>query len=248
MSDARATGVRDGGIAARLAELRARAAAAAERAGRSPAEVTLIGVAKRQPAARVVAAVAAGLGDVAENFVHEARDKLPAVREALAARGLAAPRFHLVGRLQTNKARTAAPLFDCVQSVDRLELARELARRAEAAGRTLDALVQVNLSGEPQKGGVAPDGLAALLDACAALPALRLRGLMTVPEETSDAALLRGRFAALRELRDTAVRAGHAGVRELSMGMSADFELAIEAGATWIRIGTALFGAREAAE
>ena len=167
MSDARATGVRDGGIAARLAELRARAAAAAERAGRSPAEVTLIGVAKRQPAARVVAAVAAGLGDVAENFVQEARDKLPAVREALAARGLAAPRFHLVGRLQTNKARTAAPLFDCVQSVDRLELARELARRAEAAGRTLDALVQVNLSGEPQKGGVAPDGLAALLDACA---------------------------------------------------------------------------------
>jgi pyridoxal phosphate enzyme (YggS family) len=135
-----------------------------------------------------------------------------------------------------------------VQSVDRADLARELARRAEAAGRTLSALVQVNLSAEPQKGGVAPGELAALLEACAALPGLALRGLMTVPEETDDAALLRSRFAALRELRDTAERAGHADVRELSMGMSGDFELAIEAGATWVRIGTALFGAREASQ
>jgi PLP dependent protein len=240
--------VSDASVAGRLAALRARVAAAAERAGRSPGEVTLIGVAKRQPAERVVEAVAAGLGDVAENFVQEAREKIPAVREALAARGLPAPRFHLVGRLQSNKARSAAPLFDCVQSVDRVDLARELARRAEAAGRTVRALVQVNLSAEPQKGGVAPGELAALLDVCAALPGLALRGLMTVPEETHEAALLRSRFAALRELRDTAVRAGHAGVRELSMGMSADFELAIEAGATWVRIGTALFGAREAME
>jgi pyridoxal phosphate enzyme (YggS family) len=235
-----------GGVAARLAALRARVAAAAERAGRAPAEVTLIGVAKRQPAELVVEAVAAGLGDVAENFVQEARAKIPAVRAALAARGLPAPRFHLVGRLQSNKARIAAPLFDCVQSVDRADLASELARRAQAAGRTVDALVQVNLSAEPQKGGVAPSELAALLDACAALPGLAVRGLMTVPEDTADAALLRSRFAALRELRDTAVGAGHAGVRELSMGMSGDFELAIEAGATWVRIGTALFGEREA--
>jgi pyridoxal phosphate enzyme (YggS family) len=232
-------------VAARLAALRARAAAAAARAGRAPGEVTLIGVAKRQPAELVVAAVAAGLCDVGENFVQEARDKIPAVREALAARGVAAPRFHLVGRLQSNKARVAAPLFDCVQSVDRADLARELARRAEAAGRTLAALVQVNLSGEPQKGGVAPSDLPALLDACAELPALAVRGLMTVPEDGAEEALLRRRFAALRELRDTAVRAGHGGVRELSMGMSGDFEVAIEEGATWVRIGTALFGARE---
>ena len=233
------------GAADRLAALRERAAAAARRVGRSPAEVTLVGVAKRQPVERVLEAVAAGLSDVGENFVQEAREKLPALRERLAERGLPAPRFHLVGRLQTNKARFAAVLFDCVQSVDREELARELSRRAEAAGRRLDALVQVNLGGEPQKGGVPPEQLGALLGACAALPGLALAGLMTVPEETADEALLRRRFAALRELRDTFARSGHPELRELSMGMSGDFEIAIEEGATQVRIGTALFGARE---
>jgi pyridoxal phosphate enzyme (YggS family) len=232
--------------AARLAALRERIAAAARRAGRDPAAVTLVGVAKRQPAERVLAAIAAGLGDVAESFVQEARAKLPALREALDARGLPVPRFHFVGRLQTNKAGPAAALFDCVQSVDRAELARALARRAEAAGRRLQILVQVNLSGEPQKGGAPPADLAALLGVCEALPGLELAGLMTVPEETRDEALLRRRFAALRELRDTFARAGHPGLRELSMGMSGDFEIAIEEGATQVRIGTALFGAREA--
>lgn len=235
----------DAAIAERLADLRERIAGAARRAGRSPSEVTLVGVAKRQPAERVTAAVAAGLADVAENFVQEARAKIPLVREALGARGVAPPRFHLVGRLQTNKARLAATLFDCVQSVDREDLAHELSRRAAAAGRRLRVLVQVNLSGEPQKGGAAPDALGALLGACAALPGLELAGLMTVPEETTDEALLRRRFAALRELRDTFARAGHPGLRELSMGMSGDFEIAIEEGATQVRIGTALFGARE---
>jgi hypothetical protein len=237
--------VSEAAAAERLAALRARIAEAARRAGREPGDVTLVGVAKRQPAERVAAAVAAGLGDVAENFVQEARAKIPALRETLAARGIAAPRFHLVGRLQTNKARFAATLFDWVQSVDREELARELSRRAEAAGRRLRALVQVNLSGEPQKGGAPPEGLGALLEACAALPGLELAGLMTVPEETRDEALLRRRFAALRELRDTFARAGHPELRELSMGMSGDFEIAIEEGATQVRIGTALFGARE---
>jgi hypothetical protein len=232
------------GIRERLAALRERIAAAARRAGRAPEEVTLVGVAKRQPAERVVAAVAAGLGDVAENFVQEARDKLPAVRAALAARGIPAPRFHFVGRLQTNKARLAAPLFDCVQSLDRAELARELSRRAEAAGRRLRVLLQVNLGGEPQKGGADPEQLEALLGACAGLPGLALAGLMTVPEESADEALLRRRFARLRELRDTLAR-GHEGLRELSMGMSGDFEIAVEEGATLVRIGTALFGARE---
>jgi PLP dependent protein len=232
-------------LAERLSVLRGRIAAAAQRAGRAPEEVTLVGVAKRQPAERVVLAVAAGLRDVAENFVQEARDKRPAVCEALAARGLAAPRFHLVGRLQTNKARLAVPLFDCVESLDRAELARELSRRAEAAGRRLEVLVQVNQSGEPQKGGADPEQLEALLEICAGLPGLALAGLMSVPEEGADEALLRRRFAGLRELRDTHARAGHAGLRELSMGMSADFELAVEEGATRVRIGTALFGARE---
>ena len=232
-------------LADRLAALRERIAAAARRAGRAPEEVTLVGVAKRQPAERVVLAVAAGLRDVAENFVQEARDKRAAVCEALAARGLAVPRFHFVGRLQTNKARVAASLFDCVQSVDRPELARELSRRAEAAGRRLEVLLQVNLGAEPQKGGADPAALETLLAACAGLPGLAVAGLMTVPEETADEALLRRRFARLRELRDTFARAGHGSLRELSMGMSADFELAIEEGATQVRIGTALFGARE---
>jgi pyridoxal phosphate enzyme (YggS family) len=231
-------------IAERLAALRERIAAAARRVGRAPGEVTLIGVAKRQPAELVVAAAAAGLRDVAENFVQEARDKWPAVREALAARGAPEPRLHFVGRLQTNKARVAATLFDCVQSVDRVELARELSRRAEAAGRRIEAMLQVNLSGEPQKGGAPLDQVEALLAACAALPGLAVTGLMTVPEEDAEPALLRRRFARLRELRDTFAGA-HGSLRELSMGMSADFELAIEEGATLVRIGTALFGARE---
>jgi PLP dependent protein len=232
-------------VAERLAGLRARVAEAARRAGRSPGEVTIVGVAKRQPAARVAEAVAAGLDCVAESFAQEAREKIPALREELARRGLSMPRVHFVGRLQTNKARLVAPLCDCVESLDRAELAVELARRAEALGRRLAVTVQVNLSGEPRKGGVEPDALAALLGACDALPALELVGLMTVPEAAADPATLRGRFARLRELRDTAARAGRPGLRELSMGMSADFELAIEEGATWVRIGTALFGPRE---
>lgn len=231
-------------VAERLAALRARVAEAARRAGRAPGEVTIVGVAKRQPAARVVEAVAAGLDCVAESFAQEAREKLPLLRDELARRGLPAPRVHFVGRLQTNKARIVASLCDCVESLDREELAVELARRAEALGRRLAVTLQVNLAGEAQKGGVAPDGLPALLAACEGLPALDVIGLMTVPEAEADPATLRRRFAGLRELRDTAARAGHPGLRELSMGMSGDFELAIEEGATLVRIGTALFGTR----
>jgi pyridoxal phosphate enzyme (YggS family) len=238
--------VSPGSVAERLAELRARIAAAARRAGRDPAEVTLVGVAKRQPTARIVAAVEAGLRDVGESFVQEARDKLPRLREELARAGLPVPRLHFVGRLQTNKARHAVALFDCIHSLDREPLARELARRAEAAGRRLPVLVQVNVSGESQKGGAAPAQVAELLELCAALPALEVVGLMAVPEEGAAPDLLRRRFAGLRELRDTWARAGHVGLRELSMGMTADFETAIEEGATLVRIGTALFGAREA--
>ena len=232
-------------IAERLAAIRARVAAAAARAGRAPDAITVVGVAKRHPAERVVQAVAAGLDCVAESFAQEAREKIPRVREELARRGLPAPRFHFVGRLQTNKARLVAPLCDCVESVDRGSLARELARRAEGLGRRLAVTLQVNLGGEAQKGGVAPEALPALLDACDALPALEVVGLMTVPEAGAGEALLRRRFAGLRELRDTAARAGRPGLRELSMGMSADFEWAVEEGATWVRIGTALFGPRE---
>jgi hypothetical protein len=230
-------------IAARLAALRARVAAASLSAGRRVDEVTLIGVAKKQSAAAVVEAVAAGLRDVGESFAQEAREKIPAVRATLAARGLPQPRWHFLGQLQRNKARLVVPLFDCVQTVDRIELAEEISRRAQAAGRTLDVLLQVNVDAEPQKGGAEPGALRALLDATRALPALAVRGLMAIPAPRPD---MRPAFARVRALRDDLARASGVALPVLSMGMSDDFESAIAEGAGWVRIGTALFGQRGA--
>jgi hypothetical protein len=230
-------------LAERLASVRARIAAAAARAGRRPEEITLVGVSKRQPAEAVAALLAAGLGHCGESFVQEAREKIPAVA---ALRGAApAPRWHLVGRLQRNKARLAAGLFDVVESLDRPELAAALDAGAAAHGRTLEVLLQVNVSGEAQKGGAPPEALAALLGALDACPRLRLAGLMTIPRASADPEEARPAFARLRRLRDDLCRARPGlTLPELSMGMSADFEVAIEEGATWVRVGTALFGAR----
>lgn len=228
-------------IAASLAALRARIATAAARAGRRGEEVTLVGVAKKQGAEAVVAAVAAGLGDVGENFAQEAREKIPAVADALAARGLPQPRWHFLGQLQRNKARLVTPLFDCVQTVDRVELAEELSLRAQRGGRALEVLLQVNVDAEPQKGGAEPADLRALLEATRALPALALRGLMAIPAPRAD---MRPAFARLRALRDDLARTSGADLPVLSMGMSDDFEAAIAEGATCVRIGTALFGQR----
>jgi pyridoxal phosphate enzyme (YggS family) len=234
------------GVAERLAAVRERVARAAERAGRDPAGVGVVGVSKRKPAGAIVEAVAAGLERVGESYVQEAMAKLPEVRRTLAARGLAAPRFHFVGQLQRNKARDAVACFDCVESVDRESLARALDRRAETAGRRLPVLLQVDLSGEPGKGGADPDALPALLEACAALPHLAVEGLMAVPAPGPDAEASRPAFARLRELRDRLRDApGGERLRELSMGMSGDFEVAVEEGATLVRIGTAIFGPRE---
>ncbi len=230
-------------IAAKLAALRASIAAAAERAGRRADDVTLIGVAKKHGAEAVVAAVAAGLRDVGENFAQEAREKIPAVHALLAERGLAPPRWHFLGQLQRNKARLVTPLFDCVQTVDRAELAAELSRHAAAAGRSLEVLLQVNLDAEPQKAGAAPSELRALFDAARALPALRVRGLMAIPEPRAE---MQPAFARLRALRDDLARATGAELPVLSMGMSEDFEAAIAEGASCVRIGTALFGQRGA--
>lgn len=233
-------------IAERLRGVRERIARAAERSGREPEAVTLVGVSKRKPAPLVVAAVRAGLREVGENYVQEAAAKLPEIRKGLEAAGLAAPRCHFVGRLQSNKARDAVRLFDVVESVDRPSLARELSRRAEAREQRLPVLVQVDLAGEAAKGGTSPEELPALLELCAGLPGLSVEGLMAVPPASPDPEASRPFFARLRELRD-AMRgsATEAGLRELSMGMSADFEVAIEEGATWVRVGTALFGPRE---
>ncbi len=206
----------------------------------------LVGIAKRKPAAAVAEAVRAGLHRVGESYVQEAARKLPELEALLAETGTTPPRRHFVGRLQSNKARDAVRLFDVIESVDRLDLALELERRAAAASRRLDALLQVDLAGEPSKGGAAPAELARLFEAVAKLERLRVRGLMAVPPASDDPERSRPWFAKLRELRD-ALGAGGAELRELSMGMSADFEIAIEEGATWVRVGTALFGPREAA-
>jgi hypothetical protein len=231
--------------ATRLAAVRERIARAAARAGRRPEEITLIGVAKRKPAEAVAAAAAAGLTHAGENFVQEARVKIPRVAALLGPRA-ASLRWHFVGRLQTNKAKLAASLFDQVESLDRLELALALDRHAAAAGRTLDVLIQLNLCAEPQKGGVTPDELGELVLGVQKHAHLRLRGLMTVPAASADPEASRPIFARLRALRDTLCgRVSGLTLPELSMGMSADLEVAIEEGATSVRVGTALFGARE---
>jgi pyridoxal phosphate enzyme (YggS family) len=217
-------------IRANVERVRAAVARACERAGRSPDDVLLVAVSKTVEAERIRLALAAGVPALGENRVQEAREKIETL-------GHPVP-WHLIGSLQTNKAKEAARLFDWIQSVDRVELARELSRRAHALDRTLDILIQVNLGEEPQKAGVAPGELKALLDTTSGLESLRIRGLMAIPPavETADAA--RPFFRRLRELRDGA------GLEHLSMGMSGDFEVAIEEGATLVRVGTAVFGPR----
>jgi hypothetical protein len=226
-----------------LAALRARVSAAAIRAGRSPDEVTLVGVAKGVATERVADALRAGLCDVGENYVQEAAARRTALAAQLADTTTRAPRWHFIGRLQRNKARGVAQGFDVVHTLDRPELGLALERNAAEAGRTLEALIQVNASGESQKGGAAPEHVPALLTAGAAWPHLRIAGLMAIPAASDDPERTRPAFAMLRTLRDS-LRADHPALVELSIGMSSDFEVAIEEGATIIRVGTALFGPR----
>lgn len=216
-----------------LARVRDRIAAACRRAGRAPDDVLLIAVSKTVDVEGIRQAVEAGVSALGENRVQEARDKV-------AALGRPVP-WHLIGSLQVNKARDAARLFDWIHSVDRLELARELDRRARAAGRTVDVLIEVNVGHETQKGGVAVGELRHLVDGLGPLAGLRLGGLMAIPPVADDAERTRPHFRRLRELRD------ELGLRHLSMGMSADYEVAIEEGATMVRVGTAIFGARSVA-
>ncbi len=197
--------------------------------------VTIVAVTKGHDATAVREAVAAGLDRVGENRVQEALAK----QEQCADLGV---EWHLIGPLQRNKARQVVGRFALIHSVDRVELAAELDRRAAAVQ---PVLVQVNCSGEAQKHGVAPDGLAALLDALRSFPRVAVRGLMTMAAETGDERVQRRAFGMLRELRETMGTAGHE-LPELSMGMSGDFGAAVAEGATMIRLGTILFGARTA--
>ena len=215
-------------VAGNLAAVRARIAAAAARAGRDAAAVRLVAVSKTQPAERVRAAVAAGVRDIGENYVQEAATKRAAVGGDV--------RWHLIGHLQRNKAARALELFDLIHSVDSVALAEALARHAAARGAPARALVEVNVGGEASKSGVAPEALPALLERLRD-PSLVIEGLMAVPPPGSPDEV-RDHFRRLRALRDAA------GLRELSMGMTDDFEVAIEEGATMVRIGRAIFGAR----
>jgi len=235
-------------IATNVAVVQARIAAAARRAGRDPAEITLVAVTKTHPPELVAEAVAAGARALGENRVQEAASKIEALRELRSEL-----RWHLIGHLQRNKAKVAAELFDLVHSVDSLRLAEALARQV-APGRRLPILLQINVSGEASKEGFALPGgatsaaLLALLpelEQLVALPQLEVRGLMTVAPMVADPEQARPVFKALRELRDElARRLPTARWDELSMGMTDDFEVAISEGATIVRVGRAIFGAR----
>lgn len=231
--------------AARLARVLDRIAEAARRSGREPAEVTLLGASKYQDPRKIAATVAAGLGVLGENYVQEARDKRPEVEALLPAETAEALRWHMIGALQRNKVRDVVRVFDVVETLDRAKLALEIEKRAGALGRRMDALVQLNLGEEPQKAGIAAQALPELLEVCAPLEHVRVIGLMTIPAPREDPAENRPVFARLRGLRDEArQRSGGEHLRELSMGMSRDFEIAIEEGATLVRVGTDLFGPR----
>jgi len=215
-------------IAERLAIVRQRLARAAERAGRSPAEVTIVAVGKSFPTQAIEEAAAAGVAHVGENRVQEAAAKIPSLHHLPLT-------WHMVGHLQTNKAKTALELFDIIQSMDSLRLAEVLSHHAE---RPVPILLEVNVAGEASKFGFSPQEVLPAAEAAARLPHLDVRGLTTVAPLVSDAEEVRPVFRELRRLRDAL------GLAELSMGMSDDFEVAIEEGATMVRIGRAIFGER----
>jgi pyridoxal phosphate enzyme (YggS family) len=217
-------------IAENIAAVRERIEAACLRADRPPGSVTVIGVTKGQPPDAIVEACAAGLEDLGENRVQEAQVKIA----ALAERGLR-PRWHLVGHLQTNKTKTASGLFAILHAVDSVRLARALSERAE---RPVVTLLEVNVAREASKFGFTPEEVPSALTEVASLPRLDLLGLMTVAPLADDPEDVRPHFRRLRELRDAC------GLKELSMGMTDDFEVAIEEGATMVRVGRAIFGER----
>jgi len=234
------------GIAANLAAVQERIARTARRAGRNPEDIALMAVTKTQPAERIIEAYEAGQRLFGENRVQEFAEKF----DALAGlRGATEPvKFHMIGHLQSNKAAKAVEIFHAVDSVDSAKLAERLNAAAEKLSKTLDVLIEINIGGEEAKSGIAPDSpeLERILAGAQQWRNLRIRGLMTVPPFTEDAEGARPYFRQFRELRDRLAAPELPTVKSyvLSMGMSHDFEVAIEEGSTCVRIGTAIFGER----
>lgn len=226
-------------IAERLTEIRARIAQAAARAGRRRDDVRIVAAAKGQAREKIEEALDAGIRLIGHNYLQEAAREMPLIQRPDSE-------FHMIGHLQRNKAGKALELFDVIQTVDDERLAIALDRRAAMLDRTMGVLIQVNLSGEPQKSGLPADEVAALIEAIRGLSSLRLMGLMTMPPFFDDPDRARPYFAQLKDLRDSLVRSETLApdMTELSMGMTGDFEVAVEEGATLVRIGTALFGER----
>ena len=223
-------------LAANLETIRQRIRTACERAGRNPDSVTMLAVTKMQPPEVVQAAAKLGLILFGENKVQEAKAKMPLCPGNL--------RWHMIGHLQSNKCRDAVELFRMIQSVDSLPLAQEINKRAEQAARTMPILLEVNVAGEASKFGYRPEQLLAELKELNALPRIEIHGLMTVPPWSAEAEKARPHFRRLREIKAQCEQTLGAPLPHLSMGMSGDFEIAIEEGATMVRIGTALFGPR----
>ena len=213
-----------------------RIAEAERRAGRPHGAVKLVAVSKTQPLSRILEANAAGLSVFGENYVQEAAGKVP---------GLPGAEWHLIGKLQGNKVRRAVSLFAWIQTADSAKRLAEMSRCAVDAGKVLPALIEVNIAAEGSKAGASPEDLPSILAASAPLPGVRVEGLMTIPPWSEDPEASRPHFVRLRELRDRLERESGTALRELSMGMSNDFEAAIGEGATMVRVGTAIFGSRE---
>ena len=228
-------------LRARLADVRGRIARAAARAGRDPSRIRLVAVSKTFDAGHVRAAAEAGQMDFGENKVQEAQQKRAQTSDLPIT-------WHLIGHLQSNKARKAAALFDVIHSIDDASLIRKIDTAATEFGRTLELLVQVDLAGEPTKRGVLEEELPAIFEAAEACTAVRLSGLMVLPPMAADPNAARRWFRELLAVRDRLLARGVDGAMlvELSMGMSHDYEVAVEEGATLVRVGTAIFGGRQA--
>lgn len=216
-----------------------RIAAAAARSGRSPSEIKLLAASKSQSVDAIRAALAAGVALIGENYVQEAEEK----KQELAGTQV---EWHMIGHLQRNKAKLAVQLFDVIESLDNFALARELDKEAAKRNKIVRAFIEVNLAGEASKTGIAKSAVAGLLEKVAGLAHVRVEGLMTVPRFREDAETVRPDFRELRELRDSlkSLDLPNLHLNELSMGMTHDFTVAIEEGATIVRVGTALFGPR----